>query len=99
VAKELSFPFIVQNYINKRNPETGKIYTKSEVCKLIGSSESYLAEWFLIVSKTNQQKVEEEGRIATDEELIAAYNAVHGVETVIATPFGLLYRKGSAPTS
>lgn len=99
MAKEISFEYMVRNLINKKNPDTNKIYTKAEISKILGANESYLGEWFLMIANLNQKKIEEEGRIATDDELIAAYKLLYGEKIVIATPFGLLYKDARAQTS
>jgi|WetSurMetagenome_2_1015567.scaffolds.fasta_scaffold524967_3 hypothetical protein len=89
----IEFANLVKTYFNKKNPATGKMFTKTEINAALGAQEGLLAELFLIVSNENTRQVESEGRVATDAELVAAYNTVHSGEYAVATPFGLIFKK------
>jgi hypothetical protein len=92
MAIRIEFANLAKTYFNKKNPATGKMFTKTEINSALGAPEGLLAELFLIVANENTKQVESEGRVATDDELIAAYNTVHAGEYAIATPFGLVFK-------
>jgi hypothetical protein len=96
MAVKANFAAYVAAYINKKNPATGKIWKQDDVKADGGIANSILDEWYAIVKTVNEQTVEDEGRIATDEELIAAYEAEHPNQYPIATPFGVIYRTNTA---
>jgi hypothetical protein len=88
----IHFKDYAEKYFNKKNPSTGKVWKTDEIAADTGLPVILIQEFILMVKAANEVSLENEGRLATDAEMIAVCEKAHPGQYVIITPFGVIWR-------
>jgi len=79
----MDFATFIKKYYNKLNPKTGKNWTIPDVSADSGLGTTTVDEWITYAMKVQADTVKMFNRMPSDDEIVSAYNAAHGV---VVTP-------------